>query len=47
MQSMILELQKQVASFAKQKPPAQTRQQAAWSKLILLDAWISCLNGTQ
>jgi hypothetical protein len=26
MQSMILELQKQVASFAKQKPPAQTRQ---------------------
>jgi hypothetical protein len=26
MQSMILELQKQVAAFAKQKPPAQTRQ---------------------
>jgi hypothetical protein len=52
MQSMILELQKQVASFAKQKPPAQTRQHCTNKPLdpngwILLDAWISCLNGTQ
>jgi hypothetical protein len=52
MQSMILELQKQVASFAKQKPPAQTKQRRTNEPLdpngyCCLDAWISCLNGTQ
>jgi hypothetical protein len=51
MQSMILELQKQVASFCQTETTCTNQtalhKQAARSKWILLDTWISRLNGTQ